>query len=81
MKTKLTLRIDEELISKAKKIADQNDTSVSKMVADFFSILEQSSGKFDKNLAPITTSLSGILKNRKITEQDYRSYLEAKYLE
>ncbi len=38
---KLTLRIEGDLIEKAKRVAKERDTSVSRMVAGFFDSLER----------------------------------------
>lgn len=39
MKSKLTLRLDEDLKERAKRLADERSTSVSKLVEDYFRIL------------------------------------------
>tara|TARA_R110002124_G_scaffold280490_2_gene453788 strand:- start:27154 stop:27399 length:246 start_codon:yes stop_codon:yes gene_type:complete len=80
MKSKLTLRLDESLIKRAKKRAKQKGTSVSKMVADYFALIEEEKDSFSQSLPPITSSLVGILKNSAISEKDYEKYLEEKYL-
>lgn len=80
MKNKLTLRLDDALIKRAKKHARKKGTSVSQIVADYFALIETEKAPSAKNLPPITASLSGILKNTDIQEEDYKTYLEAKYL-
>ena len=40
MYTKLTLRLDDGIIRKAKRIAKKRKTSVSHLVSDYFKILE-----------------------------------------
>ncbi|MCW9708204.1 DUF6364 family protein [Fodinibius salsisoli] len=80
MKNKLTLRLDDSLIKRAKKHAKQKGTSVSQMVADYFALIEIEDTSPSKKLPPITSSLTGILKNTDIQEQDYKSYLEDKHL-
>lgn len=79
MKTKLTLRIDEDLIRWAKNYAAKIGKSVSSLVENYFSLLQVESKEEDK-LPPKVASLKGILKNRKVDEDDYRKYLEEKYL-
>lgn len=82
MKTKLTLRLDDALIKRAKKKAKQKGTSVSQMVADYFALIEteeQSPSK--QKLPPITSSLSGILKSKQVQEEDYKKHLEDKFLQ
>lgn len=81
MKKKLTLRLDKELIDRAKELADDKGTSVSQMVADYFSLIESQENLEDEKLPPLTASLSGVLKGVNITEEEYKKYLEEKNLE
>ena len=80
MNTKLTLRLEEELIKVAKNHANLTGKSVSQMVADYFYLLDKKSSKKKVQLSPIVKSLKGSLKNTEIDESDYKSYLEDKYL-
>ncbi|HYX09678.1 MAG TPA: DUF6364 family protein [Bacteroidales bacterium] len=80
MKNKLTLRLDDSLIRRAKKHAKQQGTSVSQMVADYFALIETEQPSTDHGLPPITASLAGILKNQEVQEKDYKKHLEEKYL-
>ena len=79
MQNKLTLRLEEDLINQAKEYAASNGKSVSKIVADYFSLLVQQNKKTDSKFPPITQSLIGILSSS-IDESDYHHYLEEKYL-
>lgn len=86
MQTKLTLRMDKSLIERAKKYAAKNDTSLSKMVANYFRlVVEREDGPagddedWKSKLAPITRSLVGIAKGADVTEEDYWRYLEEKH--
>ena len=45
MQTKLTLRLEDSLIQQAKDYAKQHDKSLSQVVADYFQMLTQQSGK------------------------------------
>ena len=80
MNTKLTLRLEGELIKSAKKHANSIGKSVSQMVADYFYLLDKKSFKNPLKLTPIVKSLKGSLKHTDINEDDYKSYLEDKYL-
>ena len=80
MNTKLTLRLEEELIKSAKNHANNIGKSVSQMVADYFYLIDKKSLKKSIKLTPIVKSLKGSLKNTDINEDDYKSYLEDKYL-
>jgi hypothetical protein len=78
MNTKLTLRMDTELVRTAKIEAGRRGKSVSQIVGDFFDALA-SGRRVQSELPPITTSLLGILKARGISEADYRKHLREKY--
>ena len=79
MNTKLTLRMDEDTVRKAKMEAKRRGKSVSRMVAEFIESigLQQDS---EKDLPPTTSSLVGILKGKEISEEDYKTHLREKYL-
>ena len=79
MNTKLTLRMDETIVRKAKIEAKRRGKSVSRMVAEFIESigLQQTS---EKDLPPTTASLVGILKGKEISEEDYKTHLREKYL-
>lgn len=79
MQSKLTLRIDKELINKAKNISKEKGKSLSKMVSDYFKSLERTKNA-NQNIPPVTKSLIGILKDKPIDEKDYKKHLEKKYL-
>jgi Family of unknown function (DUF6364) len=79
MQTKLTLRLDEELIEQAKSYSGRVGKSVSQIVADYFRVLGAEQDESAPSLAPLTESLHGLLKDAKVDEQDYRRYLEEKH--
>lgn len=78
MQTKLTLRLDEQLIDQAKTHAKHSGKSLSQMVADYFSRLTAPQPSAD--IPPVTRSLKGILKSANVNEKTYQKYLEGKYL-
>lgn len=80
MQTKLTLRLEDELIERAKQHAKQTGKSVSQIVADYFAYLDKDITVDEKTLPPITHSLSGVLEGANISEDDYYTYLEEKHL-
>ena len=80
MQTKLTLRLEDQLISQAKSYAEQAGKSVSQIVAEYFKLLTSENTKQTHPSAPITKSLRGILKDAKLDEGDYKRYLEGKHL-
>ena len=84
MPAKLTLYIEDGLISYVKNYAKENHLSVSKVVNNFLAILKQETGKQTKEKiekpAPLTRSLKGILAESNIDISDYQKHLENKYL-
>src|SRR5688572_12429736 len=87
METKLTLRLDDRLIARAKAWAKTRDTSVSEAVAGFFAQLpdhDARSGLAD--LSPWTRRLVGAarvagrpLPTDEELQRDYIDYLDEKY--
>ena len=80
MQTKLTLRLDDELINRAKAYAKNSGKSVSQIVAGYFSLLDAEPEKEKSEFTPLARSLKGSLKGAKLGKQDYHKYLEEKYL-
>lgn len=80
MQTKLTLRLEDQLIEQAKSYAAQAGKSVSQIVSDYFKLLTSHKTGADSPSAPITQSLRGLLRESKLDEKDYRKHLEEKYL-
>ena len=80
MQTKLTLRLEDELINKAKRLAHQRGKSLSKLVAEYFFFITSKELSDHKELPPIVKSLYGSLSDKKLDESDYKDYLEKKYL-
>ena len=71
MITKLTLRMDDNLIESAKKYSAQTGKSVSRLVADLFVIIKNEKVSREDSLTPTVRSLKGILKGTEANEQDY----------
>lgn len=80
MLTKLTLRMDDNLIESAKEYSSQTGKSVSRIVSDLFEIIKNEKIKRDEPLPPTVRSLRGILKGKGLDEKTYIEYLEEKYL-
>jgi hypothetical protein len=79
VQTKLTLRLDEKLVRRAKAHARRTDRSVSQMVADYFALLGREPDSKRHPLTPTVESLLGALRGQKVSEKDYHRYLEEKY--
>ena len=78
MQTKLTIRLDEELIKRAKEYAQRSGRSVSQLVAEYFSLLGVKP-KTKSSLTPKVAALKGSLKGQTASTQYYKRYLEEKY--
>ncbi len=78
VQTKLTLRIEKELIRKAKRHSRKPGKSVSKMVSDYFNIIDAGGSK-QEELTPWVRSLMGVLKDSKLSEDDYHRHLQGKH--
>jgi len=78
MNTKLTLRMDVQLVQTAKAEATRRGKSVSQMVGEYFDALT-SKPQTGPALPPITASLVGVLKERDASELDYRKHLREKH--
>lgn len=82
MQTKLTLRIEEELIDRAKSYSQRTGKSVSQLFADYIKMLpgtEEPREERDPAPTPIVESMRGVLRGARIDEEDYRRYLEEKH--
>lgn len=80
MQTKLTLRMDKELVEQAKLFSQQTGKSLSKIVSDYFaSLVKKEQKEDDEELTPLVRSLIGIAKGSKVDVEDYHKYLEEKY--
>jgi len=77
MATKLTLRMDEDLIEHAKRIARERGKSVSRLVADYFALLGREPE--GDELPPLTRGLFGVAAGSEVEESDHRRHLEEKH--
>jgi hypothetical protein len=80
MQAKLTLRLEERLIRRAKAHARRTGKSVSQIVADYFAFLGKRSTNGDSKLTPTVRSLRGLLSGSDVGVEDYHEYLEEKHL-
>jgi hypothetical protein len=74
--TKLTVRVSRDLLDNAKRYADENHTTLTRLITEFLRQLRVESSPLAD--APIVKRLSGILPPE-ITVEDYHQYLEEKY--
>lgn len=83
MKKKLTLRMEQDVIERAKEYAEERGESVSKLVENYFRALTASERsteqkKDEVSYGPITRSL-GAKPEVEISEDDYYEYLWRKH--
>ena len=79
MVSKITLYSEKNLIEKIKVYAKEQNTSVSKIVNEFFTNLLETQ-EFQNKKNKTTDSLVGKLKGKDIDKSIYHDYLEEKYL-
>ena len=79
MQTKLALRVDRELIERAKAYARRIGKSLSEVVADFFAQFEGRKARESVPRSPAVDSLAGALTGREVSEADYQTYLAEKH--
>ncbi|MBA4300771.1 MAG: hypothetical protein C0433_11815 [Cyclobacterium sp.] len=84
MDTKLTLRLDSEIIERAKKYASDQKISLSKLVETYLDTISKSNSEEsnDFQLTPLVKSLlgaAGSLPENYDYKKEYRDYLDKKY--
>ena len=77
LNTKLTLRMDDALIERAKAHSERSGRSLSRLVSDFFSAIDQPAEP--TAITPRVRSLMGALSHVTLDEDDYRRHLEEKH--
>ena len=82
METKLTLRLNDNVIERAKKYAQKHKTSLSKMLETYLDSLTNEQNK-DKNntITPLVKSLSGVVQLPADFDykKNYSEFLDKKY--
>jgi replicative DNA helicase len=80
MQTKLTLRIESDIISEAKEMAQRQGKSISRVFSDYITGITSNEKRRSKKFkSPMSESLKGSLKGIDTNESDYVGYLEEKY--
>ena len=79
MDTKLTLKLDKQIIEKAKKYAKEKKISLSKIIEAYLKSITKE-GDQSIEITPYVESISGVI-NLKGTDhkKDYSDYLNEKY--
>lgn len=80
MDTKLTLKLDANVIEKAKRYAMHEHKSLSQMVENYFRMLTEKTEQAEE-LPPLVRELSGVIgiKKDQDIKEDYTDYLTKKY--
>ncbi len=80
MDTKLTLKLDREIINRAKEYAESKKISLSKLIESYLQLLTKESSSAD-DISPLVESLSGVivLPQKDDGKSDYTDYLSEKY--
>lgn len=81
MNAKLTLKLDKQVIERAKLYAERRGTSLSQIVEGFFIGLAATEAPRPAKLAGVVGELAGVLAGAEIEDpqREYAEYLERKY--
>jgi len=71
MNTKLTLRLDEDIIIGIKNYAIKHQLSVSKLTENIFRKILDSTKDYTQDLTPIVQKYKGIIINKEKNEDEY----------
>lgn len=70
MNTKLTLRLDEDIINRIKNYTNKHQVSLSKFTESIFIQILENSEESSQNLTRIVKKYKGLLRNNNIDEID-----------
>lgn len=81
MDTKLTLKLDSEIIKQAKLYASESNTSLSRMIENYLGAIVQSSQKNARKVHPLVEELTGVVQLDESMDykKAYKEYLIEKY--
>ncbi len=77
MDSKLTLKLEKEVIEKAKFFAKSQHTSLSRLIENY--LMTITSEEDPESITPLVKSLSGIIDLPEDEKDDYSDYLTKKY--
>jgi len=79
MNTKLTLKMDSQVITRAKGYATKEGKSLSQMVENYFKLITRQENKGE--ITPLVKELSGVIRLKKDQDirAEYTDYLRKKY--
>jgi hypothetical protein len=79
MHTKVTIRLDRELLRRAQAYARRAHKSISTIVAEYFASLDGDKAGKETRLPPKVRSLRGALRDRGVSEDDYGTHVAEKH--
>jgi hypothetical protein len=79
MQSKLTLRLDADVIRRIKRYSKRSGKSLSRLVEDYFALLGARSDASEPDLTPRVRSLLGALSATRVSEEDYHRHLEERH--
>lgn len=81
MDTKLTLRLNESVIKRAKVYARNHNVSLSKVVESYLDNITKAENGEEVEISPLIESLSGVINLPEDYDykSDYKDYLNEKY--
>lgn len=81
MNSKLTLKLNDRIIKRAKKYAERNRQSLSSLVENYFKVISENEELNDIEISPNVLELSGIidLQENFDLKKEYKKHLEEKY--
>jgi len=71
MTVELKLKIEENLVNQAKKFSKKTGIPISRLVADYFALLDLDTAKKDSDLTPLVRSLLGSLRGLRKNIYEY----------
>ena len=77
--SKLTLSVDDGVVTRAKRYAAARGTSVSRLVERYLDLLSRPPRSTDEASTPVLARLRGSLKGATADASDRRRHLERKY--
>ena len=72
--TRLALSMDEDVVARARRLADARDTSISKLFVSFVCLMEQEQAT-TRELPPLTKRALGLAKVSVPEDWDYKNVL------
>lgn len=79
MQTKLTLRLDDALVRRAKRYSRRSGRSISRLVSDYFALIDSEPDAGADELTPRVGSLLGALRAADVSEEEHKEHLERKH--